>query len=118
MAKLTNTNYNKIKSSLLTTNIDAPFILGFKYKLYNGFTFKEMKPENYQSLQLFLNKIAGQSVSYVDKKFARKPDKNDEAYGKNIRHYSVSDKFRIHVILEDGVFFVLRLDTKHKVHKD
>lgn len=73
--------------------------------------------ENIKEFQAFLNKIANNSVTCVDKLYARTPDKKDEAFGKTIRHYKVTDTFRVHVILEDGVYNVLRLDPKHKVHK-
>ena len=101
MGKLTNITQNKTNPKALTSNINAPFILGFRHKLFSGYTFKELTPENLKEWQQFLNKIADQTVSTVDKTFARKPDKDDTAYGKTMRHYEVTSTFRIHVILED-----------------
>ena len=116
MSKLTNVNSNKTYPQKLTSNINAPFILGFKYKLESGFTFKELSLDNLKEFQRFLNKIAEQTVTNVDKIYARIPDKNDLFKGKNIRHYLVTGVFRIHVILENGIYQVIRLDPKHKVH--
>ena len=114
--KLTKIDQPQTIPNKLTSNIHSPFVLGFKHKLYSGFTFKELTKENLGEFQRFLNKIADQTVTDVDRLYARTPDSNDVAYGKNVRHYLVTDVFRIHVILEDGVYNVLRLDPKHKVH--
>lgn len=37
--------------------------------------------------------------------------------GQQIHHYGFGDKFRIHGIIEEGRFKVIRLDPNHKVHK-
>ena len=37
--------------------------------------------------------------------------------GQQVHHYEVSQKFRIHGILEEGRFKVIRLDPNHKVHR-
>ena len=39
-------------------NREAPFELCFKYPLENGYTFKELTPENIRQFQAFLNKVA------------------------------------------------------------
>ena len=52
----------------------------------------------------------------VDKQYARKLDKNDEHNGFQVVHYAVSDSFRIHGIVQNERFYVIRLDHNHKEH--
>lgn len=96
---------------------DVPFELCFKYPLENGYTFKELSPENVKQFQAFLNKISHMTVTQVDKSFARKPDTNDLYCGKQVYHYEVTEIFRIHVVLEEGYYKIIRLDPRHKVHR-
>ena len=56
------------------------------------------------------------TVSDVDKQFKRKNDKKDSFEGQQVYHYEVSKKFRIHGIIEEGRFKVIRLDPNHRVH--
>lgn len=98
-------------------NREVPFELCFKYPLENGYTFKELSPENVKQFQVFLNKVSNMTVAQVDKSFARKPDTNDIYRGMQVYHYEVSVAFRIHVVIESGYYKIIRLDPKHKVHK-
>lgn len=56
----------------------------------------------------------------VENTYKRKSDKNDYYIVGNthheIQHYRVNDKFRIHGIILEGQFHVLKLDPNHKVH--
>jgi hypothetical protein len=52
----------------------------------------------------------------MDKVYRRIPDKEDIAYGRQVQHYEVSKHFRIHGIVENGRFEVLRLDPNHNKH--
>ena len=72
-------------------NREVPFELCFKYPLENGYTFKELTPENVKQFQVFLNKISQMTVTQV---------------------------FRIHVVIEAGYYKIIRLDPKHKVHRN
>lgn len=105
------------KIDLLTTRRDVPFVLKFKTPLEKKYTFKEMNQQNNKEFQNFLNKISKMSVQQVDKLFGRKPDKDDIVNDKQVIHYQVTDKFRIHVIMDiDGSFEIIRLDPNHKFH--
>ena len=107
MAKLTDEHHR-----------DVPFELCFKYPLENGYTFKEMTPENNKQFQKFLNKVSKMTVTEVDKALLRKPDISDTFMGRQVYHYKVDSTFRIHVVIEEGSFKVIRLDPKHKFHKE
>ena len=105
------------KIGLLTTKTDVPFVLKFKSPLEKSFTFKEMNQQNNKDFQNFLNKISRMTVQEVDKLFVRPPDKEDIVNGKQVIHYAVTDKFRIHVVMDnDGYFEVIRMDPNHKFH--
>lgn len=106
MAKLTQQQYREV-----------PFELCFKYPLENGYTFKELTKDNLKQLQSFLNKVSQMTVSQVDKSFLRKTDTDDKYRGMQVYHYEVSGSFRIHVVIEAGYYKIIRLDPKHKVHK-
>lgn len=101
---------------ILTTKRDVPFELVFKYPLEKGYTFKELTKQNNKEFQSFLDKVSKMSVDQVDKLYARRPDKNDEYKGMQVLHYGITDKFRIHVVLEDGYYKIIRLDPNHKFH--
>mgnify|MGYP003325733055 CR=1 FL=1 len=117
MGKLTSLSIPTTAPKQLTTNVEASFILGFKYKLENGYSFKEMSQRNIKDFQNFLDKVCKMTVQQVDTAYSRKPDSNDVFQGKRIRHYSVTDSFRIHVVLDEGVHMILRLDPNHNFHK-
>lgn len=116
--KLTNKLIDKEPHGQLLANLKDPkFILSFKYKLENGYTFKEMKENDLKVFQSFLNKVSQITISQVDKEFLRPPDKQDVFRNHQIQHYAVSKKFRIHGILENQRFKVIRLDPGHNKHK-
>lgn len=99
-------------------NREVPFELCFKYQLQSGYTFKELTPENIKEFQGFLNKISHMTVTQVDKLYSRKPDTNDTYNDLQVYHYAVTDVFRVHVINECGYYKIIRLDPKHKFHKE
>jgi len=103
-------------SRKLTDRTDAPFELCFKYPLIKGFTFRELTKQNNKELQGFLDKVAKLSANDVDRLYARKPDKNDKYNKQQVYHYAVTDSFRIHVIIEEGMYKVIRLDPNHRKH--
>lgn len=107
---------NEIKGHLLTNYRDVPFVLCFKYPLERGYTFLELSQQNKKEFQTFLDKISRMTVQQVNEAFARKPDKNDTYNGNKIYHYAVTDSFRIHVVIEEGRYKVIRLDPNHRVH--
>ena len=115
---LTKTGEKK-KSNILVSKqkLDRRFVVAFKYRLQNGYGLDELQKDNLKELQRFLDKISKMNVSDVDKQFKRKNDKNDSFEGQQVHHYEVSKKFRIHGIIEEGRFKVIRLDPNHKVHK-
>jgi len=116
MSKLTKDTSPKQVPILLTNRNDVPFELCFKYSLAKGFTFSDLEKRNLGDFQRFLDKVAKMSVQQVDKAFARPPDKNDSYHDKQVLHYSITDSFRIHTVLEEGRYVVIRLDPNHKVH--
>lgn len=116
MAKLTKIQNSPIKPQPLTTNLNTPFVLGFKYQLESGYSFKDMSLRDVKNFQNFLDKVCKLTVQQVDMAYARKPDSNDIFHEKKVRHYEVTDSFRIHTILDEGVFMVIRLDPNHTFH--
>lgn len=105
MAKLTGKNHREV-----------PFELCFKYPLQRGYTFKEMSLSDTKQFQGFLDKISKMTVTQVDRSFSRKPDSNDSYDGMPIYHYEISKGFRIHVVIEDGYYKIIRLDPNHNFH--
>ena len=97
----------------LTRNTDAPFILSFKYPLEKGYTFAEMSVKNIKVFQKFLDKVSQMIVQQVDQQFRRKRNDQDTFHGMQVEHYKISDKFRIHVVLENGRYKIIRLDPNH-----
>lgn len=100
----------------LTSRVDVGFELCFKYPLAKGYTFRELTKQDLKVLQAFLDKVSKMTVQQVDESFSRVPDKNDKFRDCQVLHYALSDKFRIHVVLESGSYKVLRLDPQHKFH--
>jgi len=117
MGKLTKNTAQKSTPTVLTRNRDVPFELCFKYALLKGYTFHNLEKRNVKDFQNFLDKVANMTVQQVDMQFARKPDKNDNYKNEQVLHYGVTDSFRLHTILEEGRYVVIRLDPNHKVHK-
>lgn len=100
----------------LTSRVNVGFELCFKYPLAKGFTSRELTKQNLKVLQAFLDKVSKMTVQQVYEFFSRVPDKNDKFKDCQVLDYALSDKFRIHVVLESGNYKVLRLDTQHKFH--
>lgn len=102
--------------NVLTSFRDVPFILCFKYPLQKGYKLTDLTKQEVKSLQKFLDKVSKMSVQQVDKLYSKKPDKTDTYKELQVYHYAVTETFRIHVILEDGNYKIIRLDPHHKVH--
>ena len=100
----------------LTNRNKTNFIISFKYKLHNKFNFDKMDINNLKQFQNFLDKVSKMTFNQVDKEFLCTNDKKDTFKGIQIIHYVVNKKFRIHGIIEDGRFKVLRMDPNHDVH--
>lgn len=110
-------NASLLSPERLTNRTDAPFILSFKYPLAKGYTFSDMSLDDVKAFQRFLDKVSQMTVQQVDKLFRRQTDCSDFYEENQVQHYEVSKKFRIHVILENGRYKVIRLDPNHKFHK-
>lgn len=76
-----------------------------------------MSLDDVKAFQRFLDKVSQMTVQQVDKLFRRQTDCSDFYEENQVQHYEVSKKFRIHVILENGRYKVIRLDPNHKFHK-
>ena len=98
-------------------NVNVPFELCFKYKLQKGYSFDELSMQNIKEFQRFLNKVSKMNITDVDKLYLRRSDKNDLFMNNQIQHYEITSSFRIHVVLEEGYYKIIRLDPNHKVHK-
>ena len=115
MGKLT--DRKRSDSGKLSDRVYAPFSITFRHKLLNGYRLSDLKRENYKELQSFLDKVCGIPFNDVDKLYRRKSDSDDSYEGEQIIHYEVTGKFRIHGIIENSQFIVLRLDPNHRVHR-
>lgn len=104
-------------AQILTSRRDVPFELVFKYPLEVNYRFTDLSKQDTKRFQSFLNKVSRMTVQQVDSAFARKPDKNDIYKNERVYQYEVSKSFRIHVIIEQGRYIVIRLDPNHEVHK-
>lgn len=100
----------------LSSRLDVPFIISFKYPLKNGYTFAEMRPEDNKAFQSFLNKVSNMTFNQVDTAHRKKSDVHDLYNGQQVIHYGVSGTFRIHGVIENSRFKVIRLDPRHKFH--
>ena len=79
---------------------------------------KELIKQNKKGLgsETLIKAMNERLPTQVDKAFLRKPDTNDRYQGMQVYHYEVTEKFRIHVVLESRYYKIIRLDPKHKVH--
>ena len=102
---------------VLTNHLSSPFSLCFRYKLENGYTFGEMNIHQVKDFQKFLDMTSQMTFEQVERRYKRKSDKDDTFYGEQIIHYGINKEFRIHGIIENGQFVVLRLDPSHDFHK-
>jgi len=117
MGKLANETSPKNMPIVLTNHRDVQFELSLKYPLENGYTFRTLGQRNIKEFQGFLDKVTKMTVQQVDKVFARPTDKNDFYNKKQVLHYEVNKSFRVHTILEDGRYVIIRIDPNHKKHK-
>ena len=114
--KLTDKN-KSVHGELLSSRNNTPFVLSFKYALQKGYKFTHLSKADLKVFQNFLDKISNMTFADVDKLYRRNSDKNDTYLAKQVIHYAVSRKFRIHGIIEGIFFYVVRLDANHNVHK-
>lgn len=115
--KLIETKQKKQPKQLVEPRkLDRPFVVSFKYKLEKNFKLGDLQRSNLQELQKFLDKVSDMTFQQVDRLYKRESDKGDEFNGQQMHHYKVTDSFRIHGILEEGRFKVIRLDPNHRVH--
>lgn len=110
------TQHNNAESGCLSKRTSAPFSITFRHKLLNGYRLSDLKRENYKELQAFLDKVCGISFDSIDKLYRKQSDTTDLYDGEQIIHYAVTKKFRIHGIIENAQFIVLRLDPNHQYH--
>lgn len=115
--KLTTTTQTQQSGNRLTSRTEVPFILSFKYKLETGYGFSKLKPEQLREFQVFLDKVSAMTVNEVDLRFRRKSDSKDTLHGSDVIHYWITPKFRIHGIMENSRFKVVRMDPLHRYHK-
>lgn len=104
------------KPPILSRKTDVPFIVSFKYPLDRKYNFTALSKADVAAFQRFLDKVSKMSFDEVDKAFLRPTDKGDTFNGSQVIHYKVTDSFRIHGIIENMRFKVLRLDPNHQVH--
>ena len=104
-------------SERLSNRLSAPFSLCFRYKLQNGYTFSDLNIHELREFQAFLNLSSQMTFEQVERRYRRKSDTNDTFGGDQVIHYGIGEVFRIHGIIEEAQFVVLRLDPEHKYHK-
>lgn len=88
-------------------NREVPFELCFKYPLENGYTFKELSPENVKQFQAFLNKVSQMTVTQVDKAYSRKPDKDDTYKGMQVYHMKLQKCLEYMLLLKQDTIKLL-----------
>ena len=93
-----------------------PFNLCFQHKLENGYTLADLSNANIKTLQRFLDKVSKLTFAEADKLYLRETDKQDIYDGVQVIHYAVTDKFRIHGVIDGEKFCVIRIDPNHKHH--
>lgn len=114
MAKLTKKGGEPPK--IISSHLSSPFSLCFKYKLEKGYTFDDMTVRDTKEFQKFLDIAAQLSFEQAERRYRRKSDTNDTLDGEQIIHYGIGEDFRIHGIIDNAQFVVLRLDPNHKFH--
>lgn len=111
------------ESIKLTKNKKPKLVVSFGLKLENNFNFKNLNKEDLKIFQQFLDDSTELSYDEMENRYSRKND-SDDTYKINnskfqIYHYGKDrSTFRLHGILADGLFHVIRIDSKHKVHKN
>ena len=99
-----------------TNRLKVPFSVCFKYKLQNGYTFEEMTVKHLKEWQNFLDIASQLTFEEAERRYRRVSDTADVYDGEQVIHYAVSKRFRIHGIIENGQFVILRMDPNHSVH--
>ena len=115
MSKLTNQSTKR--HEILSSRLSSPFSLCFKYKLENGYTFLDMDTKHVKTFQKFLNQASQMTFEQAERLYRRKSDTTDVFSGDQVIHYGISEVFRIHGVIQNGQFVVIRLDPMHKFHK-
>lgn len=111
------TTHNSAKKGEVLTNKNTrPFVVCFEDRLHKNYNFAKLTKSNLKKFQAFLDKVSTMMFSDVDKQYWRKPDKEDVYKDMQVVHYAVSDSFRIHGVVKNERFCVIRLDPNHKVH--
>ena len=113
--QLTKETINK-KGKILTTEKSRPFIVCFEYILAKNYNFTTLSKSHLKELQSFLDRVSELKFEQVDKLYLRSPDKQDMFKGMQVKHYGFGDCFRIHGVIKEGKFFVIRLDPNHSWH--
>ena len=99
------------------TNRNRPFVVCFKYQLPKEFCFTKLEKQSVKDFQLFLDKVSGMTLHDAKELYERQPDALDVYNEMPVVHYKVTDRFRLHGVVEDGEFCVIRIDPNHKFHK-
>lgn len=115
--KLTKININNVSSEKLTSRIHRPFVISLKYELLDGYKLTNMSIQDIKHFQSFLDKVTKMTFQQVDTVYKRKSDKQDKYISSGIIHYEYSDGCRVHGIIEEGRFKLLRIDPNHRVHQ-
>lgn len=125
--KLVNINESNNKKIKLTSDEHSNpiFKVLFAGEAENGYDFKDCNPDQWHDIGNFLDRWVGKSLKdlqssnsarYIDKK-----DKASDPYTNDIKqmiHYKVTPKSRIHGYYNNhGYFVIKRLDPDHKKHK-
>ena len=105
----------------LTRAKDTLFCIKIDHHLQKKYCFKSLGVKHIKAFQRFIDKACSMTYSEVDKVYLRQSDKQDKAMvGEEefqIVHYEVDQKFRIHGIIIQGQFKLIRLDPEHKHHQ-
>lgn len=104
-------------SERLSNHLSSPFSLCFRYKLQNGYTFSDLNVHQLREFQAFLNRSSQMTFEQVERRYRRASDTSDTFNGDQVIHYGIGQVFRIHGIIEEAQFVVLRLDPTRKYHK-
>lgn len=114
--KLTKIEKNPQETSALTDKSKTFYVL-LGNELNSEYSFYKIESGHSKALFSFFSKTVGKVQQYVDSTFKRPTDKNDRHNNKQVEHYRVNDKFRIHGYYNDkGYFVLLKIDPSHKVH--
>ena len=113
---LTERKADHIKGVLLVKEKPRPFVLCFEEKLEKGYTFSELEKRDLKAFQNFLDRVSGKQFPEVEKVYKRISDKKDKHDNEQMIHFEVSKPFRIHGIIRNGKYVVIRLDPNHNVH--